>query len=468
MTVTLRCTRSALAVRAAFRYNRGRAARRGRAAAAKGSGVSARQRIREIREGFAPAFWVANTSELFERLAYYGVQAVLAIYLHETLRFSDAQTGDLIGYFGGVVWFLPILGGALADAIGFRRALSLAYLVLSAGYFLLGSLGAPWMAPVAHAMPLERLVLLVLLVPALGPAIVKPCVVGTTARASKENVRSIGYSIYYTLVNIGGAAGPLVAAEVHKHWGVPSVFRVAALAVFLMVFAVIFFFKEPAGESDRRTENFGAAFRNFWSIVSNVRFLTFLVIFSGFWIVFWQQYIALPLYLHAYVNSHANVERILATDALTVIFLQVPITYLTRWIPAFPAMALGVLISGAAWLILAAHASVSAAIATLVVVALGETIQTARYYEYISRLAPPGQQGTYMGFAFLPIAIGFVIGGAMGGRLVHYFGEIAHQPQRVWLACAGIGFATTVLLLTYNAIVRPTAGAAPAAPAASE
>jgi proton-dependent oligopeptide transporter, POT family len=418
--------------------------------------VSASKRLREIREGFAPAFWVANVSELFERLAYYGVQAVLAIYLHETLRFTDVQTGDLIGYFGGIVWFLPILGGALADAIGFRRALSLAYLVLSIGYFLLGSLGAPWMSPLAHSMPLGRLVLLVLLVPALGPAIVKPCVVGTTARASKENVRSIGYSIYYTLVNIGGALGPLVASVVHQRFGVPSVFRVAALAVFLMFFAVMFFFKDPEAAADKRTANLGVAFRNFWLIVSNLRFLAFLLIFSGFYVVFWQQFIALPLYIHSYVNANASVERILITDPLVVIFLQVPITYLTRWIPAFPAMALGVLISGAAWLILASRASVTAAVCTLVVIALGETIQAARYYEYISRLAPPGQQGTYMGFAFLPVAIGFVIAGAMGGRLVHYFGEIAHQPQRVWWVISAIGLATTLLLLLYN-LIAPTA-----------
>jgi dipeptide/tripeptide permease len=430
--------------------------------------VSARQRIREIREGFAPAFWVANLSELFERLAYYAVGAVLAIYLHETLRFSDTQTGDLLGYFGGIVWFLPIVGGAVADAIGFRRALSLAYLVLSIGYFLLGSLGSPWMAPAAHSMPLGRLVLFVLLVPALGPAIVKPCVAGTIARSSKENVRSIGYSIYYTLVNVGGALGPLIASVVHQRWGIPSVFRVAALAVFLMFFVVVLFFKEPAAAAESRTANLSAALRNFWSIVKNVRFLAFLVIFSGFYVVFWQQYIALPLYLHSYVNAHANVERILATDALAVICLQVPITYLTRWIPAFPAMALGVLISGAAWLILASRNTVAAAVCTLVVVALGETIQAARYYEYISRLAPPGQQGTYMGFAFLPIAIGFVIAGAMGGRLVHYFGEIAHQPQRVWWVFAAIGFATTLLLWLYNLLVRPTAASAPVAPAAAE
>jgi dipeptide/tripeptide permease len=105
------------------------------------------QRVGEIREGFQPAFWVANVTELFERLAYYGQNTVLALYLHTKLNFSDAQTGDLTGYFGAVVWFLPILGGTLADRFGFRRSLAGAYLVLAIGYFLMGSLGAPWIAP---------------------------------------------------------------------------------------------------------------------------------------------------------------------------------------------------------------------------------------------------------------------------------------------------------------------------------
>ena len=44
------------------------------------------------------------------------------------------------------------------------------------------------------------------------------CVAGTTARASSENVRSLGYSIYYTLVNIGGAVGPLMAGWSARRW----------------------------------------------------------------------------------------------------------------------------------------------------------------------------------------------------------------------------------------------------------
>src|SRR5258707_15309882 len=177
--------------------------------AALGSGgeMSFSQRFEEIRTGFERPFWVANISEIFERLAYYGAFASLANYLHETLRFPTVQTGTLAGFFGGMVWFLAIFGGAVADRLGFRRALSLAYLLLAGAYFLLGSIGAPWLAPMRNAMPMTLFVGVILLLPALGISLVKPSVVGTTARASREEVRSLGYSIYYTMVNIGGVLG---------------------------------------------------------------------------------------------------------------------------------------------------------------------------------------------------------------------------------------------------------------------
>src|SRR5437763_6353499 len=185
-----------------------------------------RERLREIRTGFERPFWVANVTELFERLSYYAAFASLARYLNETLKFPVEQASSLTGLFGGLVWFLAAFGGTLADRLGFRRSLSLAYLILSCSYFLLGSLGASWLAPIRNAMPLGVLVALVLMLPALGIALVKPCVVGTTARASHDNVRSIGYSIYYTLVTIGGAAGPYVASWVHQPLSMENVFRV--------------------------------------------------------------------------------------------------------------------------------------------------------------------------------------------------------------------------------------------------
>src|SRR6202045_1378574 len=412
------------------------------------------ERLKEIRDGFERPFWVANISELFERLSYYAAFASLARYLHETLSFPAAKASSLTGLFGGLVWVLAAFGGTLADRLGFRRALSLAYFILSVSYFLLGSIGAPWLAPVRNAVPLIALVAVLLMLPALGIALVKPSVVGTTARASKENVRSIGYSIHYTLVNIGGAAGPYVASWVHQHMRVENVFRVAAVSVFAMFFAVLLFFKEPRRSNEAQTASVAEATKNFLTVLSNPRFMIFLVIFSGYWVVYWQEFIILPLYIHDYINPKANTELLLVTGPLTVIGLQILVIFLTQRIPALRAITLGTLISGLAWLILIAHPTVPMAVLTLFAVSLGEILQSPRYYEYISRLAPPGQQGTYMGFAFLPIGIGSLIGGWFGGTLLHHFGEVAHQPERIWWTVAGVGVVTTALLWLYDRYFR--------------
>jgi predicted MFS family arabinose efflux permease len=188
------------------------------------------------------------------------------------------------------------------------------------------------------------------------------------------------------------------------------------------------------------------------------RFMWFLVLFTGYWVVFWQQYISLPGYLHRYISSSADVEIILVTDGLTVICLTLTLNFLTRRIAAFQAVILGTLITSVSWLILAFRPTIGGAVLSLFVLALGEIIQSPRYYEYISRLAPPGQQGTYMGFAFLPIGIGSLIGGWFGGTLMHRFGEIAHQPERIWWVVTGVGVATAILLWMYDKIIsRPRA-----------
>src|SRR5438132_774445 len=133
------------------------------------------------------------------------------------------------------------------------------------------------------------------------------------------------------------------------------------------------------------------------------------------------------------------------------------VSFLTQRIPAFSAITLGTLISGLAWVILIIHPTVPMAILTLFTVSLGEITQSPRYYEYISRLAPTGQQGTYMGFAFLPIGIGSLIGGRFGGWLVHHFGEVQHQPQRIWWTVTAVGVATAALLWIYDKTVKAQA-----------
>ena len=417
--------------------------------------MSIAQRWDDIRTGFERPFWVANISELFERLSYYAVFASLARYLHEVLNFPTQQTGTLTGFFGGLVWFLPVFGGTLADKMGFRKALALAYLILSCAYFLLGSLGSAWLAPVRQAVPLGVLVALVLALPAFGVALVKPTVVATTAHSSREDVRSFGYSIYYTLVNIGGAAGPFVASYVHQRMRVENVFRVAALSVFVMFIGVLIFFKEPNRDRDAQTPSMAQAGRNFLTVLSNPRFMLFLTIFTGYWIVYWQEFLTLPLYVHNYISPTIDTELLLMTGPVVVIALTVVITLLMQKVAPMMAITTGTLISALGWIFLIVVPSGVGAVLTLIAVALGEIVMSPRYYDYVSRLAPEGQQGTYMGFAFLPLGIGSLIGGAFGGFLMHHFGEVKHEPSGMWWVIVAIGVVTAGLLLVYDKLVMP-------------
>jgi len=466
--------------------------------------MSFSQRLQEIREGFERPFWIANISEIFERLSYYGAFSSLAVYLQEKLDFSTETTGTLTGFFGGMVWFLAIFGGAVADKLGFRRALSLAYLILATAYFLIGSIGASWLAPIRNSVPLSLFVGCVLILPALGISMVKPCVVGTTARASKENVRSIGYSIYYTMVNIGSASGPYIANWAHTHLGVEKVFRISALSVFVMFFFVLFFFREPHKPGDAPLPSLLQVFKNFCVVLGNYRlvlptivialllrgyslfqfyrhgrdilfpvwlwiglavivlagisrFMWFLVLFTGYWIVYWQQFTSLPGYIHAHINPSAPVELILVTDAVVVICLTFVVNYLARKVQPFHAVILGTVVTSLGWIVLALWSTVPGAVVSIVVLALGEIIQQPPYYSYISRLAPPGQQGTYMGFAFLPLGIGSLVGGWFGGRMMHHFGEVAHQPTRAWWVITSVGLLTALMLWIYDRVVKPNA-----------
>lgn len=309
------------------------------------------------------------------------------------------------------------------------------------------------MMPVRATVPLGVLVAFVLALPAFGVALVKPSVVGTTARASKENVRSIGYSIYYTLVNIGGAAGPFVASYVHRTMSVENVFRVAALSVFLMFIGVLLFFREPKKSDEVETTSLAQAGRNFLTVLTNPRFMLFLLIFTGYWIMYWQEFITLPLYVHNYIDPKIDTELLLMTGPLVVIAFTVIINLLTQKIPALTAITIGTVITALGWIVLIFVPSGLGAVLMLIVIAIGEITQSPRYYEYVSRLAPPGQQGTYMGFAFLPLGIGSLIGGAFGGYLIHYYGEVRHQPAGMWWIITAVGLVTAALLWVYDRAV---------------
>ena len=157
-----------------------------------------------------------------------------------------------------------------------------------------------------------------------------------------------------------------------------------------MFWTTLFFYREPGRSGEVKVASVWTALSNMIVVLANLRFVLFLAISSGFYIVFWQQYISVPLFIRGYVNPKADVDLMLSVDPIVVICFQILAAYLTRKMPAVRAMALGFLITGLSWILLAIHPTVPMLVATLVGVAIGEITQASRYYEYVSRLAPPG------------------------------------------------------------------------------
>ncbi|HXF99678.1 MAG TPA: MFS transporter, partial [Bacteroidota bacterium] len=415
--------------------------------------MSFSDRIREVREGFHPTFWVANGMELFERLAYYGQQIVFVIYVRNKLGFTEAQAGQLSGIFGGLIYLLPILAGTLADKWGFRRAFNVAFSILALGYFLIGSMGMDMFRGIYGDEHSYWLLTAFLVLTAFGGSFIKPSVLGTVAATSSEKTKSLGFAIYYWIVNIGAMLGPTIAYLVRDRFGNEFVFVVSSLSCLAMLIVNIILYKEVQGTTPAVTESLGKKIANLFVVLGNVKFMIFLLIYSLYWIIFWQEFIIVPYYITDYIDKDAPYEIIQSwAGAGAIILFQIPLNWLTKNIPTRTAIVLGFAISSLIWVIIGISPSIPTIAAGIVAFAIGEMIQAPRYYEYISTIAPPGQQGLYQGYAFLPIAIARFVGDPFGGWIYQTAKEL-NQPELIWFALIGVGVAGAMLMWLYNLIV---------------
>ena len=409
--------------------------------------MSLREYLKSLRTGFSKSFWIANTLELFERLAFYGSKAVLTVYLITKVGLEE-EAGTLAGMFSGVIYSLPIVAGVLVDRYGFRKTLITCFGIFTVGYFLIGMAGMEWSQEIVGVIGKKTYVIGVLLFTAIGGSLIKPCIVGTVAITSKEETRSQGYSIYYSLVNLGGAIGPIIALQVREDWGIEYVLVMSSFTSLLLFIGTILFFKEPESGVERgEIRTFKKVFTDMLLVFANFRFMTFLLIFSGFWIMFWQIFFLLPSY--ATDVLHFEKFEILETiDAWCIIVFSLLMSTLTKKMKPFSAMILGIILASVSWIIIGVLGTVTSVVIGVGLYALGEATQAPRFYEYVSTLAPKDQVGTFMGFAFLPVAIGSFSAGPLSDWLRLSF--MQQNPAMMWYLLAVIGGITSTLMLLYN------------------
>lgn len=406
--------------------------------------------LKQLRSGFSSTFWIANTLELFERFAFYGSKAILTVFLVTKVGL-EKEAGTLAGIFSGVIYSLPIVAGVFVDRYGFKKTLIACFSIFCVGYFLIGMAGLQFSEDIVSVVGKRNYILIVLLLTAVGGSLIKPCIVGTVAKTSTSETKALGYSIYYSLVNFGGAIGPILALQIRHHLGIEYVLIMSSFTSLLLCIGTWLFFKEPAShepEGERRT--FSKVFSDMLLVFANFRFILFLVIFSGFWLMFWQIFYLVPLY-GTNILHFENFELLETVDAVCIIVLTIPMTALVKnWKP-ITAMSLGFLIASFSWIIIGMTATVTATVIGIGLFALGESTQAPRFYEYVASLAPKDQVGTYMGFAFLPVAIGSFSAGKVADELRQAYFET--DPSMMWYIVAGIGFLSTALMIIYNIFI---------------
>jgi len=416
-------------------------------------------------------FWIANGAELFERAAYYGMAIALAYYLTDQIGFSDVWTGYVAGAFASVLYLLPTFTGIMADRIGFRRALILAFALLTVGYALLGLAGltvsvnaattsastpAPGKVLLFSEIPRKLIVIVALAVIMFGGSIIKPVISGTVAKCSDEANRARAFSIFYAAVNIGSFTGKSVAAPLRIEIGLEYINFYAALMALcaLLLVAALYRDVDVAGPGKRLE----AALAGLIKVVCNLRFMALILIVAGFWTIQHQLYASMTKYVLRLLGQQAKPEWLANVNPAVVVLLVVPVTHLVRRVRAENSIALALLlITVSAFAIslskvvqMATGNSVALApglhlhpITLMIIIGialqgLAECFLSPKFLEYASKQAPPGETGLYMGYMHLSSFFAYFFGFVISGYLLDWYcpdpNTLAPESYAQWQA----------------------------------
>ena len=388
-----------------------------------------------LLRSFPRVFWVANVMELFERAAYYGLNSVLAVYLTAPaatggLGFGESSVGFLQSLIYACNYVVPILGGALADRYGYRRMLLVAFSLLSAGYFASGYMSA------------YGAVFASLLVMAAGGGLFKPIISGTIARTTNESNSGFGFGVYYWMINVGAFLAPLVVS-VLRGFSWRWVFLASSAYCALMFLPTLFVFRDPPRPEN--TKGLREVARAAALVLGDARFMLMIVVYSFFWILYFQNFGSVLWYLRDFIDpAPANrlfaaarlpfrfdAEFVTVINAGTIILLQVFVSRIVKdWQPVRTMIA-GLAVGALGFLCLAFARHVGVFVLGIAVFSIGEMTAHPKYYSYVGLVAPQDKKAVYMGYAFLYGVFGSLIGSSLGGALYGaWLKPVAGTPAR--------------------------------------
>jgi POT family proton-dependent oligopeptide transporter len=374
------------------------------------------------RTPFLPVFWVANLIEVLERFAYYGIYIPFGIYMAD-LGYSKGDLSIVQSVFLGFSYLIPLISGTIADKYGFKKVLIISYLAYLPAILLL--IITDTLSGIALTM----------LTIGFAAGIFKPLISATVRATTDSTNKTLGFGIFYAMVNVGASFGPLVMGNLRViSWD--FVFYTAAAIIGLMLLITLLFYKEPEREIDGVT--LGKKFSDIFDALSDWKFTVFLIILGlFFWTPFWAFFNVAAIYTNEYLSTaelylsvksvfgewltgfiasevdgvwRINAESISHTGYVILLF-QVFISYIFEKRKAIPSFNLGLFIAaiGFTFMGLAATTNNNFIFLGIFLFAIGEMISSPRIQEYIMWIAPKEKAGLYMGTNFLAVFLGAIV-----------------------------------------------------------
>ena len=441
---------------------------------------------------FSKAFWVANSVELLERLAYYAVFIVITLYLSNVWGFSDIEAGVISGTFSACLYLLPTFAGALADKIGFRSAIIIAFLLLTLGYGGLGVLptflesaglvtyGMTTTFSGLNESYLRWSIVPVLVLIVIGGSFIKAVISGTVARETTSETRASGYAVFYMMVNIGAFTGKTVVDPLRKSMGDQGLIYInyfSTIMTLLALVAVFFFYK--SAKTDGQGKSFAEIGRGLLKVLGNARLIILILIISGFWMIQSQMYATMPKYVIRMIGAEASPGWYANVNPLVVFVLVNFITSFMKKRTALTSMTIGMLIIPLSALVmsfgsqigtdyvLGLHPVAFMMIIGIAMQAVAECFISPRFLEFFSLQSPKGEEGLYLGFSHLHSFISYLFAFGLSGFLLdkycpdprnfsspEAYTAATQHAHYIWYVFVAIGLISAVALLTYGYVTR--------------
>lgn len=395
-------------------------------------------------KGFHRNFWLINLIELIERGAYYGMVSIYVFHFASQQGLSTAFVGMTLSLLVFFAYFFPVVAAALAEKYGFRPSLIVAFALVLLGYLGLGFTGA--LATLGDAALLPGILLL-----GLGAGLFKPIATAVIAQSTTADQRTFGFSIYYAGINIGGFLGPLLIGVLVPEalYGTVFVGAAAFAALNLVIIALTYRDVNPP----QREKTVSQALARLAGIRKDPWFALLLLSYSGIWMMYAQQLYFAPTYRDDFVTGLPDwfTVPLVATINPGVIILAGPL--LGKALTRYPSLAVvigGILLYVLGMVLMGAGSLWSVFFLGIIVTSVAEVIAQPNFLSYVSKIAPKDQVAVYLGFGFLPVGLGLMVGSALGGVLYAQYAETLRTPGIYWAATAAIGAVSLAGMLIVN------------------